>query len=333
MEPIKLRTRPQQIRFGLGLLFSLLVIGWAIWALDWPAVWQALRQVHYGWVGLAVALNFLAFITRSIRWGFLLGPQPLLFKARFDALIIGQAANYISPARVGDLLRAYVLNEATGVSKAQALGTIALEKLWDLAMLFLFTAALSWFFPLPDWLLDPARGLLVLTLLAVLGVGLLLWRQTRTLTWLTQMGDRLLPRLRDRLVRLSQNTLAGFAGARDPRLAIQIGGWSFIVWVIGGLLNYVVFLAFDLPLSLIPAFLLLIVLQVGVAVPSLPGRIGIFQGICVLVLAMFDIPYDLAFSYGLILHLVVFLPPILLGAVLSLRLNLNFGRASPFNHD
>lgn len=322
MEPIKLRTRPQQIRFGLGLLFSLLVIGWAIWALDWPAVWGALRQVHYGWVGLAVGLNFLAFITRSIRWGFLLGPQPLLFKARFDALIIGQAANYISPARVGDLLRAYVLNEATGVSKAQALGTIALEKLWDLAMLFLFTAALSWFFPLPEWLLDPARGLLALTLLAVLGMGLLLWRQAQTLTWLTQLGDRLLPRLRDPLLRLGQNALAGFAGARDPRLAVQIGGWSFIVWLIGGLLNYVVFLAFDLPLSLIPAFLLLIVLQVGVAVPSLPGRIGIFQGICVLVLALFDIPYDLAFGYGLILHLVVFLPPILLGAVLSLRLNL-----------
>jgi uncharacterized membrane protein YbhN (UPF0104 family) len=55
------------------------------------------------------------------------------------------------------------------------------------------------------------------------------------------------------------------------------------------------------------------VLQLGVAVPSLPGRVGIFEGLCIVVLAPFGVGYETAFAVGLALHGVTFLPPILLG--------------------
>ena len=37
-------------------------------------------------------------------------------------------ANYISPIRIGDLLRAYLFSNATGENSIRILGTIALEK-------------------------------------------------------------------------------------------------------------------------------------------------------------------------------------------------------------
>ena len=326
-------NRRQSLQFWLGVLFSLLIIGWAIFALDWGHIGQILANIHYGWVLLAVALNFAAFFVRALRWGLMFDPARYRFRALFDTLLLGQAANYISPARVGDLLRAYLFGEMTGASKTQTLATIALEKLWDLVMLLLLTAALSWVFPLPPWLLVSVRGLFLVTLLGISMLALVLWRSDTALDWLAQISEAYFPSLKHRLLTLVQNGLAGFAGLQSSSLVLAILSWSLLVWLVGGVLNYVTFRAMDLSLSLTPAFLLLVVLQIGVALPSLPGRIGVFQGICVLVLGLFGVSYDLAFSYGIILHLIVFVPPIVVAAIISLRLGLKPGQISQLIND
>jgi uncharacterized membrane protein YbhN (UPF0104 family) len=67
------------------------------------------------------------------------------------------------------------------------------------------------------------------------------------------------------------------------------------------------------------SLLLLVVLQAGVAAPSLPGRVGVLEGLCIVVLAWFDVDQDTAFAVGLVLHAVVFVPPILLGLCFAWR--------------
>lgn len=316
----------QWIKAGLSALFSLLVIGWAVVALDWQQVGLALAQAHYGWVAAAVGLTLLTIFTRAWRWQVLFWPQSFPLRHIFSALLIGQTANYILPARAGDLARIYLLDQTCGVSKTQVLGTIALEKLWDMVMLALFIGLLAWFFPLPDWLVNPAISLTGLTVAAVLALALIGWRRQQALNWFEKVGPRWMPGFYNRLVTVEQNLFKGFSGLRHPKPIVAATWWSVLTWIIGGLTNYVVFRAFDLPLAMIPAGLLLVVLQVGVAVPSLPGRIGVFEGLCVIVLALFDIPFDVAFSYGLVLHIIVFIPPIVLAAILSLQMNVPVNR-------
>jgi hypothetical protein len=66
---------------------------------------------------------------------------------------------------------------------------------------------------------------------------------------------------------------------------------------------------------------LLAVLQLGVAVPSVPGRFGVFEGLCLLTLAVFGVEANLALAYGVMLHGVVLLPPLVLGSWWLVRLN------------
>ena len=61
------------------------------------------------------------------------------------------------------------------------------------------------------------------------------------------------------------------------------------------------------------AVLLLIALQIGVRLPSSPGSIGVFHYLCVVTLSLFGVERSVAFGYGVILHLVMYLPPSLLG--------------------
>lgn len=311
--------RRKWLQWALSAAFSLAVAGWAAFALDWRQVALALAAARWGWILLAVGLVFVTFITRVFRWQALFFPEKQPEPALFSALLIGQAVNYIVPARAGDVTRAVLLNRMSGANTVHTLGTVALEKLWDIAMLVLFTIGLGIFFPLPDWLIAPVRTVSIGLGVGALALAVLLWRRQNLLAVVDRWGARFFPSIYQRGRKMVESALDGFSGMRHPRPIAAVIFWSLATWGAGALINMAVFRAVNLSLGVIPAVLLLIVLQVGVAVPSLPGRIGVFEGLVVVALALFGVGYDVAFSYGLILHLAVFVPPIALAAGLSFR--------------
>jgi uncharacterized membrane protein YbhN (UPF0104 family) len=63
-------------------------------------------------------------------------------------------------------------------------------------------------------------------------------------------------------------------------------------------------------------------LQAGISIPSIPGKIGIFEYICVLSLVAFKVDPARAFSYGILLHAIVLLPTTILGLIFFWRLGL-----------
>ncbi len=87
----------------------------------------------------------------------------------------------------------------------------------------------------------------------------------------------------------------------------------------GALLNYALFFAFSLALPFSAALFLLLTLQVGITLPSIPGKLGVFQYITILALSAFAVGKDLALSYSLVLYLVAFSPHILFGAIFGIR--------------
>jgi hypothetical protein len=46
-------------------------------------------------------------------------------------------------------------------------------------------------------------------------------------------------------------------------------------------------------------------LQGGVSLPSTPGKVGVFQYLCVLSLSAFHVPTTIAFGYSLVLYVMV----------------------------
>ena len=76
------------------------------------------------------------------------------------------------------------------------------------------------------------------------------------------------------------------------------------------------FVALNLPLSLAAALFLLVVLEIGVAIPSVPGKLGVFHYLCTLALGVFGLEKGEALGYAVLLHFVVFAPPSILGAAL-----------------
>jgi uncharacterized protein (TIRG00374 family) len=321
-------------RFILGTLLSMGVIFWLATTLDIRQILLTLRDVNYAWVMVGLLAVFLTLCARVLRWQALLDSKQITASGALSPLVLGQLLNLIAPARLGDLGRAYLVTREGYPSQAQALGTVALEKLWDIVLLVALVFGLSLWQPLPIWFTLPARltaiggGVLLGGILALLFLRrhLAAWGSSRFSQW-SEAAIWHFPHVLAWLAGVTGRLLDGLASLHRPRVMLTAGGWSVLVWFFGALTNLALFKAFGLPFSVGIAFFLLAVLQLGVAVPSVPGRIGVFEGLCLVTLALFGVEANLALGYGVVLHAVVLLPPVALGLWWLLRLDAASRRA------
>jgi uncharacterized protein (TIRG00374 family) len=311
----------------LGVLLSAGVILWLIRNLDFRHMLLALQGVDLLWVGLGLLTVVLTLWARVLRWRALLDCRDISLSDILKALVLGQLVNLVFPGRVGDLGRAHLITQAGYNNWAQALGTVALEKLWDIILLVGVIFILSFWQPLPVWVTMPARltaaagGILLATMMALLLLRRFLlpnWVPfSRHIDGASGPCSKLLFRAGQLITHFSD----GLAGLQRPGVMLTAGAWSLLVWLFGAWTNLSLLKAFGLPFSMGIALFLLAVLQVGVAVPSLPGRIGVFEGLCLVTLSLFGIEANLALGYGVMLHAVVLLPPMALGLWWLLRLD------------
>lgn len=291
------------LRPTLGLLISAGAILWLATTLDFRQVLLVFQTINYRWVGIGCLTVCLTLWARVRRWQLLLDSGQVRRSSVLQALVLGQLLNLILPLRLGDLGRAYLITKSGYTSQLQALGTISLEKLWDMAMLLTLMIGLSWGSPLPPWAALSLKGTLIGAISLLLLLFTLLWLQP----YLTIELRRLQPG------RLFEHFTQGLAGLSQPRLILGAGSWSALVWLLGGLTNLSLLKAFGLPGSPWLAFLLLLVLMLGIAIPAAPVNLGVFEGLCLVTLTPFGVEPHTALAYGVTLHLVTLLPPLGIG--------------------
>ena len=166
--------RRRLLQIALGLVVSILTLYLALRDVDLAQVSQALLAAHPGWVGLAllsVAVNILA---KAYRWKLLLPGQP--FGRLLLALLAGAMLNYYLPARLGDFSRAYAAGEP-GTGRAQALGTVLLEKVFDLVAYALLFVLLLLLLPLPEWASKPGVSVVLAALVGVAATILVAYKR------------------------------------------------------------------------------------------------------------------------------------------------------------
>jgi uncharacterized membrane protein YbhN (UPF0104 family) len=97
--------------------------------------------------------------------------------------------------------------------------------------------------------------------------------------------------------------------------AVRALVWSLVAWGLGGVTNAVVFQSVGVqPKQTLAAALAILAALYGAAVvPTLPGRLGIFQYLCVVTLAPFGVSLEEALVFSLALYIVVYVPPVLIG--------------------
>jgi hypothetical protein len=224
--------------------------------------------------------------------------------------------NNIYPARIGEVLRAYVLRRKEGVSISASLATILVERIFDgvVMLIFVFVGL-----PLVPAIPDDWRTFVIsfsLLFFGALGVFFVIAAKPQRFqaiyTWII---DRFVPeRFQEPIRGFADRFLEGLSSLRSGRDVAMIFFTSLVVWLAETGKYWFVMHAFDFEVSFFVLMLMNGVVNLFTTIPSAPGYVGTFDTPGIKVLEAFGVKVDVAAAYTLVLHAALWLPITLLGA-------------------
>jgi uncharacterized protein (TIRG00374 family) len=131
---------------GVGILLGGLFLWLAMRNVHPADVERARRQADPEWLIAGVAVYLASIGLRCLRWGFLLrAAGSLKWRHAAEALVTGYAANFVLPARAGELFRADYARRVFNMSRFTSFGTIVVERVCDgIVLVFALWVSFAW---------------------------------------------------------------------------------------------------------------------------------------------------------------------------------------------
>lgn len=319
------------------LLVSLLAVALVAWFLrhaNLTEVWLGMRGADRGMLALGTALFVPMMVIRAVRWRFLMRPiGPVRLRTAWRTTMIGFAASNVLPARVGEVLRPYLLARAEGLNATSAFATIVVERLLDglavLGLLALYLTGVTGPHPRTALMATVAVSSAV-TALAILGLLVLmaiLSAHPERVGRIVHSSERVLPtRAAAALARLAERFSKGLGVARDPRLLVVSMAWTVSLWLTIAAQTWLVSRAFGVAMTAGGTFLQQALLVIGIAMPT-PGGVGGFhEAYRYGATTFFGASDNAAVGAALVLHAMSFFPTTLFGGLFMLQDGLNVSR-------
>ncbi len=312
----------KQKKFWLGIVVSLGLLAVVFSRTEPAKIVEALGRAQYIYLVPALALYFVGVGIRAVRWHFLLRSiKPIPTFALFRTVVIGYMANDILPARMGELVRAYVLGRQENVSKTATLVTIVVERVFDGLTMLTFIVAASFFLRVGD-AEQTARFQVVgaVFIAAIVAMAVLAGMPHRVEGLVEFVVKRLpSPALRLRAAGLAHSVLEGLGALRSPVDSFATYALSILAWLCETWMYALIALGFNISLPFAVYALAAAFANLVTIAPSTPGYVGVFDAPIVITLVQFGVDQSLATSYTLVLHAALYLPVTLLGVYYAWR--------------
>lgn len=324
-------------RFWIGLAISAVFLGIFLYSTDFKQIGDSFTEANYVIAFASLPVYFAGIWARTMRWQYLLRPVKRVPVSRlYPVAIIGLMANNVIPARAGEIVRAWVLGERERVSKAAALGTIAVDRVFDgltlvplLVVIIIFESS-SEAFPLP--IVDATINLVGLAIImAVLFGAALLVLFVLAFSEAAQLRtERLIhsltpATLRPRIEGLAQSFFLGLHSLRSPADLSIAWALSAVSWLLEATMYYIVGLAFDVHVAFHFYLLSTAAANLAISIIASSGGIGPFELVTKQVFIAASVAEAQSTAYAIGLHTLVLLPVIALGLYYLSTMGLSLG--------
>lgn len=279
----------------------------------------ALGSIQPVWALVALGFVLLGVILKAVRWSLLLtGVPPAPGTGRtWGPLLTGQAFNMLAWARMGDLVRIWLLASQTGASMPAVATTLVIEDVFDLvtygSLALLLSAELA---TIPS-AIGRIPSMVVVALVGMSALALLVYRGEALARLITGWWERLHLPFSHRVGDWMQSAVHALAPLKQGRRFWPILILTVLIWLISWVTNLVLFNAFGLNLPPAAGLLVLVLIIVGVSPGLMPTNIGPFYFLTVLALQQYAVDPATALAYAALLHAMVTGLPIL-GAIIYL---------------
>lgn len=291
------------VNVGLSLVVAGLFLYLAARNVSIDQLHDSFRHFEAWWLVPAVALSLLLQVLRTFRWQIELLPlEEIPFGRLWVVTSIAYMAINLLPARLGEVVRPWLLSRRSGVSFSSAVGNLIFEKTMDsVALVFYILLGLMTATNLP-----PAvrHGAVVPALVAAALVALVLLLWWRGEDFVRRRIAAFLPdRFAARLMRILRAVVSGMQILPRANLVGAVFVVSMTLWFVPILSSYVMIRAFEFGLPFSAALVVFICIGAATALPQGPAMVGTFQYACVFALhKLFGVAEADALAYGIVLN-------------------------------
>lgn len=305
------------VKYLISAAIAAVLLWFAFRDVEWAGFVEGLKSCRWELIALSMAGGAFAFWLRGIRWRRLLLPlDPQTRRiTTFNGINIGNISNFVFP-RIGEFVRCGVVAGRTNITYEKVLGTVVLERGWELMVMLLMLAVTLFagherfgnFFVEQIWIpMSQKTGI---------------WWAISGIIILLAAATTLILRFRDsnafcgKIAGIFKGLLQGFSSCLRMERKWMFFAYTAFIWIIYWFMAACTVWAapFLDHLDIFDALFLSLVGGLGFAVP-VPGGIGAFHFIIGLTLStIYDVPMETGIIYATISHTSQAITQIIFGA-------------------
>ena len=292
-------------RYILSASLAVVLLWFSFRDVEWADFWESLKACRWEFIVLSMLAGTFAFFLRALRWRQLLlpiDPETSLITT-FNGVNIGNISNFVFP-RIGEFVRCGVITRRTTVTYDKALGTVVLERGWELLVMLMMLAVVvvagfrrfGTFFIDQIWMPMSQKFNIwwVMTIVLALTAGALylIWRYRESNAFCGKVWG------------IFRGLAQGFSSCLHMERKWMFFAYTAFIWLTYWFMSACTVWAapFLSGLDLVDALFLSLAGGLGFAVP-VPGGIGAFHFIISLALStIYGVPMETGIIYATISH-------------------------------
>ncbi|MGE5221404.1 MAG: lysylphosphatidylglycerol synthase transmembrane domain-containing protein [Omnitrophica WOR_2 bacterium] len=295
-----------------GLVISLVSLAIAFYFVDFRKLIEALQKANYIYISLGVVISLLWLFVRGMVWRTLL-QEKASYKDVFYSINEGYLLNNVLPLRLGEVGRSFLLSRKARLGFWEVFSTIIIERALDVA----FAAGLL-LITLPfvvgaAWAKQAAIGTGSLVLVGLIVLYLVARNQALALHLFERLSNRI-PILKRIAGNVLETFLSGLSILTNPARFLAAVFWVSVDWILGILQYYVLLKAFFPQATVLISVFCLGASSMGIAAPSSPGAVGVFELTIVAALSLFKFDASVSLAFAFVAHILNYLFTGIIGA-------------------
>lgn len=139
-------TLKKVIKYVLATILMAVLLWLAFREIDWGEFAESLKRCNWWWIVASMHVGLLVAYSRGCRWRLMLLPinDKITRKECFDAYNVCYLSNLAVP-RSGEFVRCAMLSKLGRTSFQEAVGSMALERVWDIISALLIAVGMVFF--------------------------------------------------------------------------------------------------------------------------------------------------------------------------------------------
>ena len=317
------------VRLSIAFLLTFIFLFFFFRRVDWKEVFGYLTDINLVFLILIILLVPMHFITRAIRWDYLLKHEKkgVKFSNRFNATVVGFTVVYVFPGRVGEIVRPLYLAQKENMKKGFVFGTIVVERTFDifsncfLLGVFLIAKPLySSYFQAQEETYSNLQmwgfiGVILASVLLALFLALYFFKE-KTLSFFSFFLKPLPERTSQRILKFIEEFILGLKFFHSVGNLLIYLMLSLVVWIAHIFYYWLLFFAYDISLPFFFLIPYVFLSMIGASIPT-PGMAGGFHYFSKLAMTtLFGIDANLAVGMTIVVHAIQLVVTCLMGYVI-----------------